>query len=197
MREWQDLHSQLQDALEELETLRMSESTAAYEAIHRSILAGLLGHVATRAERNLYRAAGNRQLNVFPGSVLFERQASQNRSRGKPQKDSRADQAEKTAQPEWIMAGEIVETSQLFARTLAGIDPAWIIELAPHLCKTTVDEPYWNPSAGQVLAVEKTFLNGLELRQRRVAYGNLDPKKATEIFIRRALVEEQLQPEPQ
>src|SRR5579859_4752964 len=190
MREWQDLHSQLQDALEELETLRMSESTAAYEAIHRSILAGLLGHVATRAERNLYRAAGNRQLNVFPGSVLFERQASQNRSRGKPQKDSRADQAEKTAQPEWIMAGEIVETSQLFARTLAGIDPAWIIELAPHLCKTTFHNPHWSAEAGRVLADEKTSLYGLVVRERQVAYGNVDPQKATELFVRSALVEE-------
>src|SRR4029077_4010500 len=68
MREWQDLHSQLQDALEDLGMLSIHESNAAYEAIHRSILVGLLGHVDTRAERNVYQSSGNRRLNVFPGS---------------------------------------------------------------------------------------------------------------------------------
>src|SRR5581483_11667670 len=81
MREWQDLHAQLQDALQDLGTLRINESNAAYEAIHRAILAGLLGHVAIRSERNLYRGPGNRQLNVFPGSVLFERAVPQKRGK--------------------------------------------------------------------------------------------------------------------
>jgi ATP-dependent helicase HrpA len=196
MREWQDLHGQLHDALEDLGTLRINESNAAYEAIHRSILAGLLGHVATCVERNLYRGPGNRQLNVFPGSVLFQRAVPQKRKApSQPPPPRRA--AAESNQPEWIVAGEVVETSQLFARTLAGIEPDWIIELAAHLCKTTVDQPYWDPRAGQVLAVEKTFLYGLEIRERKVAYGNIDPRRATEIFIRSVLVEEQLFPEPQ
>ena len=73
MREWQDLHAQLHDALEELGTVHLNESNAAYDAIHRSILTGLLGHVAMRAERNRYQAAGNRQLVLFPGSATYER----------------------------------------------------------------------------------------------------------------------------
>jgi ATP-dependent RNA helicase HrpA len=194
MREWQDLHAQLQDALEDLGTLRLNESNAAYEAIHRAILAGLLGHVAIRTERNLYRGPGNRRLNVFPGSVLFARGTPQKRGKNAPR--LAAADPTKTSQPEWIVAGEVVETSQLFARTLAGIEANWIIELAPHLCKITVDNPLWSPAAGQVLAVEKTFLYGLEVRERKVAYGNIEPKRATEIFIRGALVEENLRPEP-
>ena len=193
IREWQDLHAQLHDALEDLGTVRINESNAAYEAVHRSILAGLLGHVATRAERNLYRGPGNRQLNVFPGSVLFHRLQPKKRSGPAPARPNTND----GSQPEWIMAGEIVETSQLFARTLAGIEPEWIVQLAAHLIKTTVDQPYWDPRAGQVLAVEKIFLYGLGIRERKVAFGNIDPKRATEIFIRSALVEEQLAPEPQ
>lgn len=196
MREWQDLHAQLHDALEDLGTLRINESNAAYEAVHRAILAGLLGHVALFAERNLYRGSGNRQLNVFPGSVLFQRAVPQKR-RTPPQPSPARRDVVASNQPEWIVAGEVVETSQLFARTLAGIEPEWIVELAAHLVKTTVDQPYWDPRAGQVLAVEKTFLYGLEIRERKVSYGKIDPRRATEIFIRSALVEEQLAPEPQ
>ena len=71
MREWQDVYSQLHDALDDLGTLRLNESNAAYDAIHRSILAGLIGHVARFEERNIYKAAGNRWLSVFPGSALY------------------------------------------------------------------------------------------------------------------------------
>src|SRR5579883_314277 len=188
MREWQDLHAQLQNALEDLRTLRINESNAVYEAIHRSILTGLLAHIGTRAERNLYQGAGNRHLNIFPGSVLFERAAPAKR---KERRQAPVTQ-EKTGQPEWIVAGEIVETSQLFARTVAGIEPGWIVELAPHLCKTTFHNPHWSGEAGRVLAEEKTTVYGLEVRKRKVAYGNVDPEKATEIFIRSALVEEGL-----
>jgi len=194
MREWQDLHAQLQNALDELGALHVNESNAAYEAIHRSILTGLLGHIATRAERNIYQAPGNRRLNIFPGSVLFER-ANPIRSRRAQPKPPGGGEAAKSSQPEWIVAGEIVETSQLFARTVAGIDPAWIVELAPHLCKTTFQNPHWSSAARRVLAEEKTTLHGLSIRERKVAYGNVDPKQATEIFIRNALVEEDLFPE--
>jgi ATP-dependent helicase HrpA len=196
MREWQDLHAQLQDALEELGTLRINETNAAYEPIHRAILAGLLGHVATRAERNIYQAPGNRRLNIFPGSILFERAAVAGHSKKKQPRQAGVTEPGKTNQPEWIVAGEIVETSQLFARTVAGIEPAWIIELAPHLCKTSYLNPHWSVAAGRVLAEEKTLLYGLEVRHRKVAYGNVDANAATEIFIRSALVEEDLYPEP-
>ena len=196
MREWQDLHAQLHDALEELGTLLINESNAVYEAIHRSILAGLLGHIATRAERNVYRASGNRQVMVFPASALFERAAPARRPGRDPRKGARPNEVTKTNQPEWIVAGEMIETSQLFARTLAGIEPDWIVALAPHLCKTTFHNPHWSPEAGRVLVEEKTLLYGLEIRHRKVAHGNVDPKQATEIFIRGALIEENIFPEP-
>ncbi|WP_160164460.1 ATP-dependent RNA helicase HrpA [Pedosphaera parvula] len=194
MREWQDLYTQLHDALDDIRTLKLNESNAAYDAIHRSILAGLLGHVATKAERNLYKATGNRQLTVFPGSVLYDRtekpkkpSPSQPRTQPKPRASN---------QPQWIVAGEIVETSQLFARTVAGIDPLWILQIAPHLCKLTHHNPHWSANSGRVLADEKVSLYGMEIHNRRVVYGNINPKEATDIFIRSALVEENLFPEP-
>src|SRR5262249_40118439 len=126
MREWQDLHTQLHDALDELGSLRINESNAAYDAIHRSILAGLLGHLAVQTERNVYTAAGKRQLKIFPGSVLsLKGQLSRQRGQSTAAKEQAPDRAS-TAQPDWIVAGEIVETSEVFARTAAGIDPSWI-----------------------------------------------------------------------
>ena len=191
MREWQDVYSQLHDALDDLGTLKLNESNAAYEAIHRSILAGLIGHVARFEDRNSYKAAGNRLVSMFPGSALY--------ARGEPQKKvhrkgDKAPPKPKSAQPQWIVAGEIVETSQLFARTLAGIDPQWIFQLAPHCCKITHQNPHWNPGAGNVLVEEIVTLHGLEVQRRKVAYGNINPKDATAIFIRSALVEENLMP---
>ncbi|MDB6068167.1 MAG: hrpA [Pedosphaera sp.] len=194
MREWQDLHSQLHDALEELGTVKLNESNAAYDAIHRSILTGLLGHVACLEERNLYKSGGNRQLTLFPGSSLYDRtekprKSAQPKTKSPPRPPS-------ANQPPWIMAGEIVETSQLFARTVAGIDPLWIVQLAPHFCKFTHHNPHWSATSGRVLVDEKVTLYGLEVHHRKVAYGNINAKEATEIFIRSALVEEALLPEP-
>ncbi len=200
MREWQDLHAQLADALEDLGPLtplreasaRRSEPSphdGVYEAVHRSILAGLLAHIARREDRNQYRGLGNRLLSVFPGSVLHERGAGSSPGRKAQPADPRQP---KTRQPQWIVAGEIVETSSVFARTLAGIDPRWVVELAPHLCRKSYVNPRWSPSAGRVLIEEITSISGLELQRRRVDYGQLEPEKATEIFIRAALVEEQL-----
>jgi ATP-dependent helicase HrpA len=194
MREWQDLHAQLHDALEELGTMRLNESNAAYDAIHRSILTGLLGHVAFKAERNIYKAAGNRQVSLFPGSALYDR--TERPKKNAPVQAKSPPKARSLNQPAWIMAGEIVETSQLFARTVAGIDPLWIVQLAPHFCRVTHNNPHWSAAAGRVLAEEKITLHGLEVHNHKVAYGNINPKEATEIFIRSALVEEDLFPEP-
>jgi len=191
MREWQDLHAQLHDALEELGTVRLNESSAAYDAIHRSILAGLVGHVALRQERNAYKAVSQRAVLVFPGSVLHARgEPARPRAGGRDRPSVRS----KSAQPEWLVAGEIVETSQLFARTLAGIDPAWILQVAPHCCKITHVHPRWQVRAGQVLIDEVATLYGLEVQRRKVAYGNLNAKDATDIFIRQALIAENLLP---
>jgi ATP-dependent helicase HrpA len=188
MREWQDLHARLHDALDELGTLRINESNAAYDAIHRSILAGLLGHIALKTERNIYTAAGKRQVVIFPGSVL-----SLKSQPGKRHKQRMAEEdPNRSTQPEWIVAGEIVETTRLFARTVAGIDPLWILDLGSHLCRVAHQNPRWDRQAGRVLVEERTTLYGLEIRRRNVAYGNVNPKEATELFVRAALVEEDL-----
>ena len=193
MREWQDLHAQLHGALEDLGRFKLNESNADYAAIHRSILTGLLGHVAQRKERNQYQGTGNRQLALFPGSALYDRNERQpkpaaRKVHGPPPKPAA------TPQPPWIVAGEIVETSQLFARTAAGIDPLWIVQLAPHLCKTTHQNPHWSVAAGNVLVEERTTLYGMEVRKVKVSHGNINPAEATEIFLRAALVEDDLLP---
>lgn len=204
MREWQDLHAQLSGALQDPRLSgndperpssapsRASRDGAGYEAIHRSILAGLLGHVATLAERNTYTAIGNRRVVVFPGSALNERPVKPK----KGENQARDPKKIRTSQPPWIVAGEIVETSQLFARTLAVIDPRWLVDLAAHICTRSYETPHWSARAGQVMAQEKVLLYGLEVFRRKVAYGRVDPAEATRLFIRAALVEERLLGDP-
>ena len=187
MREWQDVYSQLHDALEDLGTLKLNESNAAYEAIHRSILAGLIGHVALRQEQNKYRASGNREVTLFPGWSVCARDPGPRKPKS-PKGSSAA--ARGPVQPQWVVAGEMVETSRLFARTLGGIEPDWILDPGAHLCRTIYEHSRWNAAAGRVLIEEITTLYGLEVRRRDVAMGNVQPKEATEIFIRSALVEE-------
>jgi ATP-dependent helicase HrpA len=140
----------LYDALDGVEAVHLNESNAEYEAVHRSILSGLLGHVSQREERNVYKASGNRMLTVFPGSAMYDRgDRNAGKQRGKAKEEAPANtpggKPVAAKQPEWIVAGEIVETSQLFARTVAGIDPEWIVQLAPHLCKITHLHPHWTP----------------------------------------------------
>ena len=199
MREWQDLHAQLQEALGEVGAGRLNESNAQEDAIHRSILSGLLGHVACRNERNIYKGCGNRQMMIFPGSCLFDRNektksTQRNLATAAPAAPVRREP--QTPQPAWIVAGEIVETSQVFARTVAGIDPNWIVDLAPHLCQVSHQHPHWDSSAGRVLVEEKLSFYGLDVRHRQVAYGNINPVEATEIFVQAALVEEGLLAQP-
>ena len=184
LREWRDVHRQLADAMsdERTEAGNAPFPPGSDEAVHRSILAGLLGQIAQRKERNLYQASGNRQVTIFPGSGMYQRQEKKRKGDGsKPE-------AEKTNQPPWIVAGEIVQTSQLFARTVARITPEWVAELGAHLCKFSYADPHWNEKSGRVLAWERVLIYGLEVVKRRVDYGKVDPAKATELFIRGALV---------
>lgn len=193
IREWQDLHDQLLEALEDAGATHLNDSNAAYESVHRSILAGLLGHIARRSDRNLYKGVGNRTLMLFPGSSLFDRGARQQKKPPVPPKN--APPAPRAPhQPEWIVAGEIVETTQVYARTAAEIDPLWVMQLASHLCQVRHENPAYSPRAGQVLVTQITTFSGLELEKRKVAYGNINAEDATEIFIRTALVEEALLP---
>ncbi|MBK8093840.1 MAG: ATP-dependent RNA helicase HrpA [Verrucomicrobiaceae bacterium] len=152
------------------------------EGIHRSILVAQLGHIAVKEDRNLYKTSGNREVMIFPGSNLYERR--EKNAKPKPGQD-------KAKQPAWIVAGEIVQTSQLFARTVAKVQPDWIAELGAHLCTYKHSEPHWNEKAGRVTCVEKVMLHGLEITRRSIDFIKVDPVAATQLFIRGALVEHQ------
>lgn len=209
MREWADIHAQLEESLEKVDFTSIGETITTitvpprpdpdkeidlplYRAIHRSILSGLLTHAAQRREKNIYLATGNREAMVFPGSNLFDKNVGRKPKPGAapaPQPKAEA----KTFQPQWIVAGEIVETSRLYVRTIAAIMPEWIVELGAHICKFTHHEPHWNRQQGRVLARERVLIGGLEVLARLVPYGKVNPKEATEIFIRAALVEEPIE----
>jgi ATP-dependent helicase HrpA len=201
MREWRDVHAQLLDVLEQRADFKSTSvfdglqphqitpdkeafGTPAYRAIHRSILAGLLGNIALRDDENGgYKATHDRRVTLFPGSVLFSREEKKSRAEGArsaPKKDGKG--------PRWLMAAEIMETSRLYARTCARLDPLWALELGAHLAKVAHSEPFWNTDAGRVQVKQRTRLYGLELESRAVSYGKVDPAHATEIFIREALV---------
>lgn len=169
VKEWKDVHEEITSILEEMGGFSPNENPASYEAIHRSILSGYLSHIALRKEKNLYQAAKNRQVMLFPGSGLFNKGGS------------------------WIAAAELVQTSRLFARTVADIEPEWLESLGKHLCRSSYSEPHWEKSRGQVVAFERVTLYGLSIVERRkVNYSRINPQEAREIFIRSALVEGQL-----
>lgn len=189
MREWRDIHRQLTEAVAGRAALAPTQAAgpAIADGVHRSILTGLLGQLAQWQERNSYRTSGNRLLTVFPGSGLYARKDRPRPARqgGQPATE------EKNRQPLWVAIGEIVQTSQLFARTLAGINPEWAVELGAHLCQRRYTEPHWSAKAGRVLVTERILLHGLEISRRKVDHGRINAVEATEIFIRGALLEEQ------
>jgi len=201
MREWRDVHAQISEVLGKdgdsgtpsvHDGLRpgadrsMAFGTPAYRAIHRSVLAGLLGNIAHRDEENGgYRAAHDRRVVLFPGSVLHRRDSAG------PQKAARAGKApprNRDSAPRWIMAAEVMETTRMFARTCARLDPAWALEIGVHLLSVSHSEPFWSAESGRVLVKQRTRLYGLEIDARSVSYGPIDPARATEIFIREGLV---------
>ncbi len=158
-----------------------------YRAIHRSILAGLLGNIAHLDEENGgYKATHDRKVTLFPGSVLFRREERKRKPSAADAK-ARTDKSDQRL-PRWIMASEIVETTRLYARTCARLDPQWALELAAHVVRLAHSEPFWNEAGGRVMVKQRTRLYGLELDSRAVSYGRIDPRHATEIFIREGLV---------
>ncbi len=170
--------------------LDLTMGTPGYRAIHRAILTGLLGNIATRLDDGAgsdraggtYHATHDRKVAVFPGSALFEKP---------PREKAVAPRKEGPAKPKvarWLMASEIMETGRVYARTCARIDPQWALELGAHLLRVAHSEPFWNPDAGRVLVKERRRLYNLELETRAVGYGKIDPRHATEIFIREGLV---------
>ncbi|MXZ11498.1 MAG: ATP-dependent RNA helicase HrpA [Gemmatimonadetes bacterium] len=178
MREWRDIYMQIRHTLREMGAFRMNRDDAGYDAIHRSVVSGLLGNVAQKKEGNMYRAARGRDVMLFPGSGLFQR-----REGGEDDKKST---------PGWVVAAEVVETSRLFARTVARIQPSWLAELGGHLCRASYKEPFYSMRSGRVLATETLTLHGLQVGQKRVGYGRIDASAATEIFIREALVNDEV-----
>ncbi|SEK67336.1 ATP-dependent RNA helicase HrpA [Nitrosovibrio tenuis] len=165
MREWREIHGQLHVLV--LETgLRPNEIPASYEEIHRALLAGLLGNIGFKSDEDgEYLGARGIKFSIFPGSVL------------------------KKAKPKWLMAAELTETTRLYARCAAKIDPVWIEKIAGGLCKKHYFDPHWEKTPAQVSAYERVTLYGLTVvPKRRVYYGAINPREAREIFIRAALV---------
>ncbi|AYY12237.1 ATP-dependent RNA helicase HrpA [Actinobacteria bacterium YIM 96077] len=166
VREWQDLEAQLRNLVKPL-GVTVNETPGGADEIHRSLLAGLLSHIGVKeGSANEYLGARGTKFAIFPGSGLFK----------KP--------------PQCVMAAELVETSRLWARVNARIDPEWAESLASHLVKRTYSEPHWSKKAGAVLAYEKVTLYGVPIVSgRRVQYSKIEPELCRELFIRHALVE--------
>ncbi|PPK52697.1 ATP-dependent RNA helicase HrpA [Marinobacter persicus] len=165
MREWRDIHRQLTLICRE-QKLALNKEPAGYDPIHKAILAGLLGQVAVKVEKREYLATRNRKVMIFPGSKVAK------------------------SGPKWIVAAEIVETSKVFARMVAGIQPEWVEPLAGHVVKHHYFEPHWEQKRAQVMGYEKVSLYGLDVvPKRRIPYAKVDPKECRDLFIRRALVE--------
>ncbi|MFF7637364.1 ATP-dependent RNA helicase HrpA [Kitasatospora sp. NPDC008050] len=170
IREWQDIYTQLRTVAKQLGvTIDEPHPDAEPDAdrIHQSLLAGLLSHLGLYdVEKREYGGARGARFAVFPGSGLFK----------KP--------------PRWVMSAELVETSRLWARINAKIEPEWVEPLAAHLIKRTYSEPHWEKKAGAVMAFERVTLYGMPIvAQRKVNYGRIDAELCRELFIRNALVE--------
>lgn len=177
IREWQDIYTQLRTVAKQM-GIHLNEQDAPADRVHVSLLAGLLSHIGMKdvksagAEsgkgggRNEYLGARNAKFAIFPGSALFR----------KP--------------PRFVMSAELVETSRLWARVNARIEPEWIEPLAGHLVKRTYSEPHWEKDQAAVMAYEKVTLYGVPIvADRKVNYGRIDPEASRELFIRNALVE--------
>ena len=166
IREWQDIYQQIRLAVREM-GLPINSEKAEYQQIHTALLSGLLSHIGLKeAEKQQYLGARNAHFAIFPNSVLFKKQ------------------------PKWVMAAELVETSKLWGRMVAEIEPEWIEPLAEHLIKKSYSEPRWSKSRGAVIADEKVTLYGVPIvAARPVNYGAIEPTVSREIFIQSALVE--------
>jgi ATP-dependent helicase HrpA len=169
IREWQDIYTQLRTVAKQM-GIHLNEDDAPADRIHLSLLAGLLSHIGMKdvkeGAKNEYLGARNAKFAVFPGSALFK----------KP--------------PRFVMSAELVETSRLWARVNARIEPEWVEPLAAHLVKRTYSEPHWEKDQAAVMAYEKVTLYGVPIvAQRKVNYGRIDPEVSRELFIRNALVE--------
>lgn len=166
VREWQDLVAQLRQVVRSI-GIHLNDAPAPPQVVHQALLTGLLSHVGMRdVEKRDYLGARGSHFAVFPGSALFKKQ------------------------PRWLMAAELVETTRLWGRVCARIEPEWVEPLAEHLVKRSYSEPHWDARRGAVMALEKVLLYGIPIvASRRVGYARVDPTLSRELFIRHALVE--------
>jgi ATP-dependent helicase HrpA len=166
VREWQDLHSQIRQVSSSI-GLVTGTGQAEPARVHSALLAGLLSHIGLRDERKRdYQGARGTRFAIFPGSALFKKQ------------------------PAWVVAAELVETSRLWGRTVAKIEPEWVEAQAAHLVKRSYSEPHWEKNRGAVMAFEKVTLYGVPIvASRKIGYARVDPELSRELFLRHALVE--------
>jgi ATP-dependent helicase HrpA len=165
LREWRDVHSQLLTIVRE-QGWRLNEAPATYEQLHTALLTGLLGNIGFKADDEPhYLGARGIKFHIWPGSHLAKKAGK------------------------WVMAAELVDTTKLYARCIAQIQPEWLERVGGHLLKKSYGEPRWEKRAAQVSAYERATLYGLVVySQRRINYGAINPREAREIFIRDALV---------
>ncbi|MBO1110750.1 ATP-dependent RNA helicase HrpA [Bordetella petrii] len=165
LREWHDVHTQLAALVGE-QGWRLNQSEATYEQLHLALLSGLLGNIGFKGEEGgLYRGARDIRFHIHPGSRLAKKGGR------------------------WIVAAELVETTRLYARCVARIEPTWLERAAAHLLRRNWSDPRWEKKAGQVVANERATLYGLVVYAgRRIHYGRVNPQHARELFIRQALV---------
>lgn len=165
MREWREIYQQFYALIKEM-GMCVNQVPAEYENIHNALLAGLLSFIAFKTDKYEYLGPHNSKLKIFPGSALFKKA------------------------PKWLVGAEIVETSHLYIRLAAKIEPEWAEKAGGHLCRHHYFDPHWEKRLGQVVGYEKVTLYGLTLVSKRsVHYGPLFPAEARKIFIRSALVE--------
>ncbi|MFJ5813706.1 ATP-dependent RNA helicase HrpA [Streptomyces sp. NPDC093108] len=166
IREWQDIYAQLRTVAKQM-GIQLNEDDAPEQSVHTSLLAGLLSHIGLKdTEKNEYLGARSAKFAIFPGSALFKKQ------------------------PRFVMSAELVETSRLWARVNARVEPEWIEPLAQHLLKRTYSEPHWEKDQAAVMAYERVTLYGVPIvAQRKINFGRIDAETSRDLFIRNALVE--------
>ncbi|MYW12192.1 ATP-dependent RNA helicase HrpA [Streptomyces sp. SID2563] len=166
IREWQDIYAQLRTVAKQM-GIDLNEEDAPEQSVHTSLLAGLLSHIGLKdTEKNEYLGARSAKFAIFPGSALFKKQ------------------------PRFVMSAELVETSRLWARVNAKVEPEWIEPLAQHLLKRTYSEPHWEKDQAAVMAYERVTLYGVPIvAQRKINFGRIDQETSRDLFIRNALVE--------
>ncbi len=168
MREWFDVHTQIMQVIKGELKFKPNMAEASYSEVHRALLPGLLSNIGFKHEQYEYLGARNLKFYIFPGSGQYK------------------------VRPKWLMAAEQVETSKVYARNVAKIEPEWIEECAQHLLKRHYYDPHWEKKAGRCAVYERTMLYGLTLQaKRKVPYERIDPQAAREIFIRSALVNQE------